>query len=72
MVESQGKVSEKSGNFEMDIEWQPSVCQFTHLWVSNTTIKGLKLIIVETNQFLFVWVTNFLIIIMISFFLFEY
>ena len=22
-VESQGKVSEKSGNFEMDIEWQP-------------------------------------------------
>ena len=23
MVESQGKVSEKSGNFEMDIEWQP-------------------------------------------------
>ena len=21
--ESQGKVSEKSGNFEMDIEWQP-------------------------------------------------
>ena len=26
MVESQGKVSEKSGNFEMDIEWQP--CYF--------------------------------------------
>ena len=23
MVESQGKVSEKSGNFEMDIEWHP-------------------------------------------------
>ena len=23
MVESQGKVGEKSGNFEMDIEWQP-------------------------------------------------
>ena len=23
MVESQGKVSEKSGNFEMVIEWQP-------------------------------------------------
>ena len=23
MVESQGKVSEMSGNFEMDIEWQP-------------------------------------------------
>ena len=22
-VESQGKVSEKSGNFEMDIKWQP-------------------------------------------------
>ena len=22
----QGKVSEKSGNFEMDIEWQPWVC----------------------------------------------
>ena len=22
-VESQGKFSEKSGNFEMDIEWQP-------------------------------------------------
>ena len=22
-VESQGKDSEKSGNFEMDIEWQP-------------------------------------------------
>ena len=22
-VESQGKVSEKSGNIEMDIEWQP-------------------------------------------------
>ena len=22
-VESQGKVSEKPGNFEMDIEWQP-------------------------------------------------
>ena len=22
-VESQGKVSEKSGNLEMDIEWQP-------------------------------------------------
>ena len=22
-VESKGKVSEKSGNFEMDIEWQP-------------------------------------------------
>ena len=26
MVESQGKVSEKSGNFEMDIEWQPCYC----------------------------------------------
>ena len=26
MVESQGKVSEKSGNFEMDIEWQPWKC----------------------------------------------
>ena len=25
MVESQGKVSEKSGNFEMDIEWQPCI-----------------------------------------------
>ena len=25
MVESQEKVSEKSGNFEMDIEWQPCV-----------------------------------------------
>ena len=24
-VESQGKVSEKSGNFEMDIEWQPCI-----------------------------------------------
>ena len=23
IVESQGKVSEKSGNFEVDIEWQP-------------------------------------------------
>ena len=23
MVESEGKVSEKSGNFEKDIEWQP-------------------------------------------------
>ena len=23
MIESQEKVSEKSGNFEMDIEWQP-------------------------------------------------
>ena len=23
MVESQGKVSEKSGNFEKDMEWQP-------------------------------------------------
>ena len=28
MVESQGKVSEKSGNFEMDIEWQPWKSQF--------------------------------------------
>ena len=27
MVESQGKVSEKSGNFEMDFEWQP--CMLT-------------------------------------------
>ena len=27
MVESQGKVSEKSGNFEMDIEWQPCSCE---------------------------------------------
>ena len=26
MVESQGKVSEKSGNFEMDSEWQPCDC----------------------------------------------
>ena len=26
MVESQGKVSEKSGNFEKDIEWQPWFC----------------------------------------------
>ena len=25
-VESQGKVSEKSGNFENDIEWQPWYC----------------------------------------------
>ena len=25
MVESQGKVSEKSGNFEMDIELQPCI-----------------------------------------------
>ena len=25
MVESQGKVSEKSGNFEMDIECQPCI-----------------------------------------------
>ena len=25
MVESQGKVSEKSGNFEKDIEWQPFI-----------------------------------------------
>ena len=23
MVKSQGKVKEKSGNFEIDIEWQP-------------------------------------------------
>ena len=32
MVESQGKVSEKSGNFEMDIEWQPwkSIVQMRH------------------------------------------
>ena len=28
-VESQGKVSEKSGNFEMDIEWQPCYQQTT-------------------------------------------
>ena len=26
MVESQGKVSEKSENFENDIEWQPCIC----------------------------------------------
>ena len=25
MVESQRKVREKSGNFEMDIEWQPCI-----------------------------------------------
>ena len=25
MVKSQGKVSEESGNFEMEIEWQPCV-----------------------------------------------
>ena len=38
MVESQGKVSEKPGNFEMDIEWQPCInirCKTTtHLHVS--------------------------------------
>ena len=29
-VESQGKVSEKSGNFNMDIEWQP--CNGERMW----------------------------------------
>ena len=29
MVESQGKVSEKSGNLEMEIQWQP--CGSVHL-----------------------------------------
>ena len=36
MVESQGKVSEKSGNFEMDIEWQP--CTYM---VYTSTIHGV-------------------------------
>ena len=31
MVESQGKVSEKSGNFEMDIEWQRCFEQPTYI-----------------------------------------
>ena len=35
-VESQGKVSEKSGNFEMDIEWQP--CNMNILHFSNNII----------------------------------
>ena len=34
MVESQGKVSEKSGKFEMDIEWQPCKAPFTILSTS--------------------------------------
>ena len=29
-VESQGKVSEKSGNFEMDIEWQPCLTGYNY------------------------------------------
>ena len=29
MVKSQGKVSERSGNFEMDIEWQPCILRRT-------------------------------------------
>ena len=47
MVESQGKVSEKSGNFEMDIEWQP--CPYVHSlrcvnsWLLLAINKGLEI-----------------------------
>ena len=39
-VESQGKVSEKSGNFENDIEWQPCIGLYARIVVyrfSNVT-----------------------------------
>ena len=36
MVESQERVSEQSGNFEMDIEWQPCI------WVYTVTMNKHK------------------------------
>ena len=41
MVESQGKISEKSGNFEMDIEWQPCItyCQYILLHTKNVFLS---------------------------------
>ena len=41
MVESQGKVSEKSGNFEKDIEWQPCVCLQGFSYHSEDGTRGL-------------------------------
>ena len=46
MVESQGKVSEKSGNFEMDIEWQP--CFKMHKIIFVPEKKLLERICVPT------------------------
>ena len=38
--ESQGKVSEKSGNFENNIEWHPaSVLLFNYFGISQFTVK---------------------------------
>ena len=34
-VVSQGKVSEKSGNLDMDIEWQPCICGLSRQVVSE-------------------------------------
>ena len=34
-VESQGKVSEKSGNFDMDYEWQPCISGLTCTCILN-------------------------------------
>ena len=44
MVASQGKVSEKSGNLDMDIEWQPCYtvvgCIFSgKLWLEDQSIN---------------------------------
>ena len=40
MVESQGKVSEKSGNFEKDIEWQP--CNSLKLPQLKKEVRGIR------------------------------
>ena len=39
MVKSQGKVSEKSGNFGKDIEWQP--CGYIHISKIQTSTTNL-------------------------------
>ena len=46
-VESQGKVSEKSGNLEMDIEWQPCVNSiFVHLSGFDMLLRHFKILTV--------------------------
>ena len=56
-VESQGKVSEKSGNFEMDIEWQPWVKDTgtysyfqTHWWLSESKTLTTFMLYIENTR----------------------
>ena len=56
MVASQGKVSEKSGNLDMDIEWQPCRNLFENGSFDKSDIVKVKEIDRNVkNKFSFAW-----------------